>query len=126
MMPAPESALPVDPEVLQMLDELQEPGEPDLLRELVTLFLRDTPERLEALAMGLASGDLDSAARAAHSVKGSAANLGAMDLHTLASSAEQEARAGRAQAVEALQVQLAHEFGRVQAQLDALLTTRPH
>jgi CheY-like chemotaxis protein len=42
---------PVDTEVLDMLASLQEPGEPDLLVELVTLFLRDTPERYHTLAL---------------------------------------------------------------------------
>ncbi len=126
MMPAPEHRPAVDPEVLQMLADLQEPGEPDLLRELVTLFLRDTPERLDVVRQGLAAGDLDAAARAAHSLKGSAANLGALDLHELAAQAEQRARAGDTAAVRELLAQLDDEYGRVHAQLSALLSTRPH
>lgn len=126
MMSAPEPTLPVDPDVLQMLADLQEPGEPDLLRELVTLFLRDTPERLAALEDALAVDDLPTAARAAHSLKGSAANLGAADLQALASTAETHARAGDRQATEADLVQLGAEFGRVRVQLEDVLSTRPH
>ena len=83
---------PVDPEVLEMLASLQEPAEPDLVVELVTLFLRDTPERLRELSgRPLEAGH---AARVAHSVKGSAGNLGAFALQELASQLEQAGRRG--------------------------------
>ncbi len=126
MMPAPDHPPAVDPEVLQMLADLQEPGEPDLLRELLTLFLRDTPERLDVVRQAVADGNLDAAARAAHSLKGSAANLGALDLHELASQTEQRARAGDTSGVRTLLEQLDEEFGRVYQQLSELLSTRPH
>lgn len=126
MMSAPEHRPAVDPDVLQMLADLQEPGEPDLLRELLTLFLRDTPERLEALRHALAAGDLESAGRAAHSLKGSAANLGAMDLHELASQTEQRARAADAAGVQLYLEGLDAEYRRVYAELSAVLSTRPH
>lgn len=118
--------LPVDPEVLQMLADLQEPGEPDLLRELVTLFLRDTPERLHALRQALASADYATAARAAHSVKGSAANLGAAGLQALAGLAEQSARQAEGAASAAAAAALEDEFSRVRRQLEDVLTERPH
>lgn len=83
----------VDPEVLEMLASLQEPGEPDLVVELVSLFLRDTPERLRDLD----ARPLDGArtVRVAHAVKGSAGNLGAMHLQDLAGRLEQAVHLGR-------------------------------
>ena len=128
MMPSYEDPLskPVDPEVLQMLADLQEPGEPDLLRELLTLFLRDTPERLDALTRALAAADFDTAGRAAHSVKGSAANLGASQLQELASVAEIAARQRDAAALTPAATAVDAEFTQVRIQLEDLLATRPH
>lgn len=117
---------PVDPEVLQMLADLQEPGEPDLLRELLMLFLRDTPERLDALRRALACDDFETAARAAHSLKGSAANLGAGALQALAASAETSARQRDRATVASLLTSLDAEFAQVRAQLEELLSSRPH
>jgi HPt (histidine-containing phosphotransfer) domain-containing protein len=117
---------PVDPEVLQMLADLQEPGEPDLLRELITLFLRDTPERLDALRRALAREDLETTGRAAHSLKGSAANLGAAGLQTLAASAEAAARNRDQPALSTLLASLDAEFAQVRRQLEELLASRPH
>ena len=118
--------LPVDPDVLEMLADLQEPGEPDLLSELVTLFLRDTPERLDVLHRALDSRDFETAARAAHSLKGSAANLGATQLQALAADAETSARAGDEATVRASAAALDAEFAAVRRQLEDVLTRRPH
>ena len=128
MMPLPEGdqPMPVDPEILQMLADLQEPGEPDLLRELITLFLRDTPERLDTALRALAASDFDTAGRAAHSVKGSAANLGAHALQAHAGTAEAAARRQDASALTTALVALDEEFALVRAQLERVRATRPH
>lgn len=109
-----------------MLADLQEPGEPDLLRELLVLFLRDTPERLDALRRALACDDFETAARAAHSLKGSAANLGAGALQALAASAETSARQRDRATVASVLTALDAEFAQVRAQLEELLSSRPH
>ena len=54
------------------------------LRELIEIFLQDTPERLKELDAALASGDSATATRAAHSIKGSSSNFGALRLSQLA------------------------------------------
>ena len=114
---------PIDAEVLEMLASLQEPGEPDLLVELVTLFLRDTPSRLRDLsARPLEAGRV---VRVAHAVKGSAGNLGAMLLQERASALEQAAQAGGdpvllAGLADAVQA----EYARVEAHLRGVLAER--
>jgi HPt (histidine-containing phosphotransfer) domain-containing protein len=122
MMPAQDapSQLPVDPEVLEMLADLQEPGEPDVLAELLGLFLRDTPERLGVIARALDTGDLDAVGRAAHSVKGSASNLGAMALQGYAACVEMHARTGDLAATRAEAAGLADEYRRVREHLESL------
>ena len=55
-------------------------GDEDLCRELVGLFLEDYPAHLERLKELAAKGDAESVGRQAHTMKGSAANIGAMAL----------------------------------------------
>ena len=114
---------PVDTEVLEMLASLQEPGEPDLLVELVSLFLSDTPERLRALRVRpLASAPV---ARVAHSVKGSAGNLGATHLQDLASQLEQAGHESRgSDELAALADALCAEYARVELYLQGVLAMR--
>ena len=114
---------PIDSEVLEMLASLQEPGQPDLLIELVTLFLRDTPERLQdLLARPL---DANHVARVAHAVKGSAGNLGAMALQECASALEQAAHHGQdADALAGLADAVRAEYVRVERYLQQILAQR--
>lgn len=113
----------VDSEVIEMLASLQEPGEPDLVVELVSLFLRDTPERLHELVERPL--DPTRTARVAHAVKGSAGNLGAQVLQDLASQLEQAGQRGESPAVlHRLVESLELEFRRVEQHLRELLAAR--
>jgi HPt (histidine-containing phosphotransfer) domain-containing protein len=69
--------------VLATLRELQEEGAPDLLSELVALFLADLPNQLEALRQAVEAGDISSARRVAHTLKGSCGNMGAKEMATI-------------------------------------------
>ena len=114
---------PVDDEVLEMLASLQEPGEPDLLTELVTLFLRDTPVRLRDLEVRPL--EPSATARVAHAVKGSAGNLGATHLQDLASTLEQAGRQGiAADALATMADALCAEYDRVAAYLSSVIAGR--
>lgn len=116
-------ASPIDKDVLEMLAELQAPGEPDLVSELVELFLRDTPDRLRVLeTRPLAVADVT---RAAHSVKGSAGNIGAVALQAQAAALE-EAGHQRAsvETLEALADAVIEEYARAAVCLREMLTER--
>ncbi len=60
----------------------------NILEEIARLFLDDTPGQMAKLEESFAGGDLKTAERLAHSVKGSALNLGAEALVEAASRAE--------------------------------------
>ena len=114
---------PVDPEVIEMLASLQEPGEPDLVVELVTLFLRDTPERLRDLRTRPL--DASQAARVAHAVKGSAGNLGAVRLQEVAGDLEQAGHRGEsADGLATLVEAVFSEYARVEQHLQGILADR--
>ncbi len=106
-----------------MLAALQEPGDPDLLAEIVTLYLRDTPERLRELRER--SGDAGEIARVAHVIKGSSANLGASGLQELAARLEAAAQGNQGRdALHALVDAVAAEYVRVEQHLRDVLATR--
>jgi HPt (histidine-containing phosphotransfer) domain-containing protein len=73
----------VDASVLADLEEMQEEGEPNLVAELIGLYLGDAPRKLASMREAEAGGDAASLRRAAHSLKGSSASLGAFGVAAL-------------------------------------------
>jgi len=69
-------------------------GDQELLVEIVGLFLEDCPEMVAEIGRALAAGDADAARRAAHTLKGSVAVLGAQALAAAAREVEDLVRAG--------------------------------
>lgn len=80
----------IDSESIENLRALN-PGDGDeFLREIISIYLEDTPQRIAELEQSLASGDVACFTRAAHSVKGSSANLGAMAVRQVAQELEHQ------------------------------------
>jgi HPt (histidine-containing phosphotransfer) domain-containing protein len=73
---------------------LQEWGGPKLLTQMIKLFLENAPVRIEQVKKGLADGSLKDAERGVHSLKSSAANVGAVQLSKLAAQMESLAAGG--------------------------------
>ncbi|MBX3462570.1 MAG: Hpt domain-containing protein [Planctomycetes bacterium] len=67
----------LDMSVVEELLSLSDDGDPELLLDLIQMFLDDGPAKVQAVHEGLATGDFDKVERAAHSLKGSSGNLGA-------------------------------------------------
>jgi two-component system, sensor histidine kinase and response regulator len=85
----------IDPVIIAGLRQLRMPNKPDPLVELIDLFLREAPEKLNAMTEAVANNDMSSLARfisAGTSLKGSAGNLGARNLAALCDEIEQAAR----------------------------------
>lgn len=70
----------LDMAVVDELLSLSDDGDPELLLDLIRLFLADGPTKVAAVSEGLAQRDFDRMERAAHSLKGSSGNLGARRL----------------------------------------------
>jgi HPt (histidine-containing phosphotransfer) domain-containing protein len=85
----------LDHGVLASLRQLTLPGEPDVLREVLTTFITDVPRRIDALVEAAAGGRGGDVARGAHSLKGSAGNIGARRLQQLAADLEDAVGHGR-------------------------------
>lgn len=87
--------LPLDMSVVDSLKDLGGEDDPELFSELVDAFLTDAPARLDAIDRCIASGDVEGVARAAHPLKSSAANMGAVGLAEICRRLETDAMAGK-------------------------------
>jgi HPt (histidine-containing phosphotransfer) domain-containing protein len=67
----------VDMAMLESFAEAQIDGEPDLVVELIDLYLTDTVAKMGALRKALANSDEPTLRRLAHCLRGSSGNLGA-------------------------------------------------
>ena len=70
----------LDPAVVSGLRQLAPASEPDVLAEVLNLFLVEVPLRMDRLRNAWAAGNIEEVHRAAHSLKGSAGNNGARRL----------------------------------------------
>ena len=93
---SPSDSMPVlDPALLDSLRTLRFDGEADPVTEIIDLFLRDTPSRLEEATAAFNRRDSVGVQAAAHTLKGSANNLGARRLGSAAGRLENQAATGR-------------------------------
>jgi HPt (histidine-containing phosphotransfer) domain-containing protein len=84
----------LDVSVLHRLRALQGEGEPDIVADVAGVFLADVPGRLQQIRAAIEGGDQATAERLTHSLKSSAAMLGAKGLSRIASELESRARDG--------------------------------
>ena len=71
-------------------------GDDDFVRDLISTFLSEEPANLELVAAAAARGDAEAAIRPAHTLKSSAAAIGAARLSTICRQIEFAGREGRA------------------------------
>ncbi|MBN2505681.1 MAG: response regulator [Verrucomicrobia bacterium] len=107
----------LDPAVMAGLKELREPGQPDPLTELADLFLHDAKPRLARMDEALAEKDEFKLTSAAHSLKGSASNLGARRLAAASDKLQKAAKAGEWQEAADILLTVRSEFQRVEEAL---------
>ena len=92
---------------------MQEEGEPDILEELIELFLTDVPPQLVALQAAVEAGDAHAIERIAHTLKGSCGNMGAKRMEAICAELEELGRSGNLTPAPGLISRLEEEFGRV-------------
>lgn len=109
----------VDMAVLAAFEELQDDGEPDLIVELIDLYLQEAPLRIEAIQRAVADADGLSLKHAAHSLKGSSGTLGVRPLAALCQELESLADDAWSSAATVLVQRLEEEFVRAHKALVA-------
>jgi CheY-like chemotaxis protein len=129
-IPAPKQAQPqnepsetpaLDINFIESLRELQNPGEPDIIVELVTIYLTHTPEKLENLETGIQQHNTKLVFENAHALKSSSAQFGATQLAALSAQLEQSARMGKLDGAETMIASMQEEYRRVEQQLKGLV-----
>jgi HPt (histidine-containing phosphotransfer) domain-containing protein len=104
---------------------LQEWGGPKLLSQMIKLFLENAPTRLEQTRKGIEEGNQRDAERGVHSLKSSAANVGAMKVSALAARMEDLANGGDLAAVGGLMSELESAYAAASTELTAILERSP-
>lgn len=110
--------VPIDRTMLTHLEE--EIGGPDVLAELVSTFLQETPRLLDDLDRAAATRDAALIERLAHTLKSTSATFGAVRLSRLARETEDTARVDLGAALR-LAARLRREFELVRRELNAPL-----
>jgi HPt (histidine-containing phosphotransfer) domain-containing protein len=119
------SEVPVlDSAVVSGLRQLTPPGEPDVLAQVLNLFLVEVPLRMDRLRNAWAAGNIEEVHRAAHSLKGGAGNIGARRLYEVCRQLEDRGKSGDLAGSAALVDALGVEFGKVQVEIRRLLSNR--
>ena len=112
----------IDLETIENLRSLNPGDNDEFLREIAAIFSEDTPLRIAELDQSLASGDPPRFTRAAHSIKGSSSNLGAMALRATAEKLEHLSRTQGLGNTAALLAQIKTEFGCAQSELTKIIS----
>ena len=111
----------LDASVIESLRQLTPPGDPDVLTEVLQIFRQESPRRLERLRIAWAAGNIEEMCRAAHSLKGSAGNLGARRLFSVCAQLDDAGRAGDLAKCAPLVDALGTEFTKVELEIGRLL-----
>jgi HPt (histidine-containing phosphotransfer) domain-containing protein len=112
----------IDPAAIENLRSLQEDSGPDLLAELVDLFLVDAGPRLGRLREAVEHNDAIAVVREAHALKGACSNFGAQAMVRICNRLQGAGRTDDLIAAPELLARLEAEFERVCKALRAELS----
>lgn len=119
--PMPETPNQLDPKALdQLLETIG--GDREAFRDLVQSFLDEGPELVKRLQRAAAANEADGLRRAAHTLKGSAVDFGAVALARLCREIEALGRAGEVAAAAAKVEETVLEYKRAEVGLQNILS----
>lgn len=107
--------------VIDELLSLGDEGDASLLTDLIQMFLEDAPVKLNSIKTGFAKRDMHQVEKAAHSMKGSAGNLGATEVQNLCDQLQRACRTPNPEEIAGLVAQLEVPFTQVLRDLRGLL-----
>lgn len=111
----------LDQEAIENLRALGDDGDDTFLREILSIYLEDVPQRLSDLKTARLSDDRALYVRSVHTIKGSSANVGAAELKALASALEQRAKVEPLPSLDGPLVELENAFVRASQALRTML-----
>lgn len=115
--------MPIDPTVIDpaALKRLEDWGGTKLSHEIVRLFLENGPTRVDQIRGAMDGEDLDVPERGAHSLKSSAANVGAKQLQEVAGELEAAASSGDLERFRDLIPKLDQTFAQAVQELEVIV-----
>jgi PAS domain S-box-containing protein len=111
----------IDSRRLHELSAIGGDDEPDLLRVLVMMFMNDSVKRIASIYSSLETGDMQKMTIAAHTLKGSAGNMGAKLLVPTCAEIERLGKVPSTDGVAALYTKLETDFSLVKGALERFL-----
>jgi HPt (histidine-containing phosphotransfer) domain-containing protein len=112
----------LDPAAIESLRAISPDDNGEFLHELIDIYLTDTPQRIAEIEQSLAAENAGDLTRAAHSIKGSSSNFGAMELAAIASEIEHKGKASAFAEAQARLPTLVEAFNRLRPALLELKT----
>jgi CheY-like chemotaxis protein len=114
----------IDKSVLDSLSQLQQPGKPDIIKQLVTVYLQRSPKVLQDIHEAAESNDIEKLWQAVHSLKSSSAILGACRLASLCHELEVLGRENQVDDPVRIAQEIKAEFKVVADELERILSCR--
>lgn len=111
----------IDPEAIENLRALGDEGDDTFLREIITIYLEDVPQRLVDLKNARSGDDRALYVRSAHTIKGSSANVGAIEMRLLSEKLEHRAKAEALNTLDPQLGELDAAFARAKQALQTLI-----
>ncbi|MCA8974463.1 MAG: Hpt domain-containing protein [Planctomycetes bacterium] len=111
----------LDMSVVEELLSFADDGDPELLVDLIQMFLEDGPSKVKAITEGLEEGDMEKVERAAHSLKGSSGNLGARHLQDSCEKMQIASRQHQVEQVREITPEIVSTYADAEVALRALL-----
>jgi len=111
----------LDMSVVEELLSFADDGDPELLLDLIQMFLDDSPTKIKSITEGSATGDFDKMERASHSLKGSSGNLGARLLQEACEQMQLASRSHKLEEARKITTQLVANYAQAETALRNLL-----
>jgi HPt (histidine-containing phosphotransfer) domain-containing protein len=111
---------------LKALDRLRRLGGDELVVKMIDLFVSHAEPKVELAVAGFDAGDLNVVERSVHSIRSSAANVGAEELREVAAKIERLAAEKKDAQLRPLLTDLENAFHRAKAVLQQERTGRTH
>jgi len=105
-----EESTTFDPKAIEALKKLQRPGQPDVVEKFFTMFLKSSERLMQSLETGLENEDYQAVSVAAHTLKSSSANLGAIDFSAACKQLEADAKSGSPEDIKSLVLSISHQY----------------
>jgi signal transduction histidine kinase/DNA-binding response OmpR family regulator/HPt (histidine-containing phosphotransfer) domain-containing protein len=109
----------IDQSALNIIRDMADEDYPDILNEIIGLYLESAPELIQSLQTAVAGNDAESMRSAAHTLKSSSVNVGALILGDLCRELEEMGRAGTLDNAIGKLSLLCEEYLRVESALTA-------